>query len=222
MKASYSTLSDPKRPESPTSVKVEHEVVSAFIAGDLVAFREIYRVYSDRMYRYCVFILGDAVLAQDALQETFIRVHLHRDQLREPEALKGWLLQVTRSVCLNLVRTSKFTPEFVYLDQDFDQTNPTSNTKELSLEGFDAEMPNQIFQYAFGQIAPIYREAFMLKEIEGFSYSEIAELTGTTDSNIKVRINRAKKMLRKLLAPHFREQFDEVTIEKEIRREKKS
>ncbi len=222
MKASYNTLSDSKRPEHSTSVKVEQEVISAFIAGDMIAFREVYRVFHDKMYRYCVFILGDTTLAQDALQETFIRVHLHRHQLRETDALKGWLLKVTRSVCLNLVRTSKFTPEFVYLDQDFDQSNPTSNTKELSLEGFDAGMPNQIFQYAFEQIAPIYREAFMLKEIEGFSYAEIAELSGTTESNIKVRINRSKKMLRKLLAPHFREQLGEVTIEEEIKREKNS
>ncbi|HYM19370.1 MAG TPA: RNA polymerase sigma factor [Candidatus Kapabacteria bacterium] len=182
--------------------KFDAATVSAFIAGDVGAFRSLYEMYADTLFAYCIYILGDAAAAEDAFQEVLIRIYTSRGQLREAGALKTWLLTVTRSVCLNLIRTSKFTPEFVYLDEDFDSESASS--KELSIESIDPEFPEQIFQYAFTRIAPIYREAFMLKEIEGFSYSEIAKLTGATTANVKVRINRAKKMLRKLLAPHFR------------------
>lgn len=187
---------------------LDASTISAFIAGDVDAFSAVYEMYADALFAYCVYIMGDARSAEDAFQEVLIRIYSTRAQLRDQSAIKAWLMKVTRSVCLNLTRTSKFTPEFVYLDRDFDEANTLSDHhKELTLESIDAALPEQIFQYAFERIAPIYREAFMLKEIEGFSYAEIADLTGVSTPNVKVRINRAKKMLRKLLAPHFRSEL---------------
>ncbi|MBS1903662.1 MAG: RNA polymerase sigma factor [Bacteroidetes bacterium] len=184
---------------------LDSSTISAFIAGDVKAFKEVYEFYADSLFAYCLYIMGDTRAAEDALQEVLIRIYSNREQLREGAAIKSWLMKITRSVCLNLTRTSKFTPEFVYLDADFeDEEGILHRQKELSFEAIDPAMPQQIFQYAFERVAPIYREAFLLKEVEGFSYAEIADLTGVSVPNVKVRINRAKKMLRKLLAPHFR------------------
>ena len=213
----------PKRPTRTdassvyTSRTLDKATVSAFIAGDVAAYRALYEVYADNLFAYCVYILSDVGIAEDAFQEVLIRVYTSRTQLRErePKAVKAWLMKITRSVCLNLTRTSKFLPEFVYLDEDFENDSAEYvSRKELSFEGINTEMPEQIFQHAFASIAPIYREAFMLKEIEGFSYDEIADLTGVSSANVKVRINRAKKMLRKLLAPHFR---DEIRVRVPVR-----
>jgi RNA polymerase sigma-70 factor (ECF subfamily) len=208
-------VTDPKRPVSSGGASnavskrtLDAATLSAFVAGDVDAFRAVYDLYADSLFAYCVYIMGDARVAEDAFQEVLIRIYSSRDQLREGGAIKSWLMKVTRSVCLNLTRTSKFTPEFVYIDRDFDDENGYPHSlKELSFEGINAAMPEQIFQFAFERIAPIYREAFLLKEIEGFSYTEIADLTGVSVPNVKVRINRAKKMLRKLLAPHFRSEL---------------
>ncbi|MFI5263651.1 MAG: RNA polymerase sigma factor, partial [Candidatus Kapaibacterium sp.] len=79
-----------------------------------------------------------------------------------------------------------------------------TDRKELSFEGIDHDFPEEIFQFAFRKIAPIYRDAFMLREIEGFTCEEVAELTGASLTNVKVRIARAKKMLREILAPYFK------------------
>jgi RNA polymerase sigma-70 factor (ECF subfamily) len=148
--------------------------------------------------------------AEDAFQEVFIRVYQRRDQLREARALKNWLLLIARSVCLNLTRESVFTPEFIYLDDDSRVHEGYTNHKEFAVETTGKEFEEEIFQQAFNMIAPIYRDAFLLREIEGFTCEEVADLTGTTESNVKVRILRAKKMLREILAPHFKHRLEKI------------
>jgi predicted RNA polymerase sigma factor len=61
-----------------------------------------------------------------------------------------------------------------------------------------------MLRVALSKIAPIYREAFLLREFEGYDYGEIARITNATEMNVKVRITRAKKQLRILLAPVYK------------------
>lgn len=188
----------------------EQKTIEAFIAGDSMAFKYVYNKYRERIYSYCLYVTGSRILADDAFQEVFIRVYQRHNQLREVKALKNWLLMIARSVCLNLVRESVFTPEFIYLDDEIHRHEGHSGRKELSFEGIDQQFSEEIFQLAFNRIAPIYRDAFLLREIEGFTSEEVAELTGTTAANVKVRILRAKKMLREILAPHFSRRLDSM------------
>lgn len=188
----------------------EQKIIEAFIAGDMHAFKYVYNKYRERIFSYCLYVTGNKMQADDAFQEVFIRVYERREQLREGRALKNWLLLVARSVCLNMARESKFTPEFIYLDDATHIHEGYSNRKELAQEGINQEFPEEIFHFAFGKIAPIYRDAFMLREIEGFSCEEVAELTGVSVTNVKVRIARAKKMLREILAPHFQHRLERM------------
>ena len=192
----------------------EQKIIEAFIAGDLKAFKYVYNKYRERIYSYCLYVTGNKTKADDAFQEVFIRIYERREQLRESRALKNWLLLIARSVCLNFVRESKFTPEFIYLDDTVHLHEGYSDRKELALEGIDQEIPEEIFQLAFRKIAPIYRDAFILREIEGFTCEEVAELTGASVTNVKVRIARAKKMLRQILSPHFKSRL--AKIEKQV------
>jgi len=186
----------------------EEKIIEAFIAGDMEAFKYVYHKYRDRIFSYCLYITGNKALADDAFQEVFIRIYERREQLREGRALKSWLLLIARSVCLNMARESKFTPEFIFLDDVSYDHAGYSDRKELSFEGIDQDFPEEIFQFAFRKIAPIYRDAFMLREIEGFTCEEVAELTGASVTNVKVRIARAKKMLREILAPYFKNRLN--------------
>src|SRR5438552_3606497 len=91
----------------------ERGLIEAFTHGDMAGFKFVYTKYRQRVLSYCVYYMNDQALAEDAFQEVFIRVYTRREQLREAGALKSWILLITRSVCLNLLRDSKFTPEFV-------------------------------------------------------------------------------------------------------------
>ena len=147
--------------------------------------------------------MGSKTLAEDAFQETFSRVYTRREQLRETGALKSWLLLITRSACVNLLRKSKFTPDFVSISSFEDSENSTE-PPELSVEPSGELIADDMLRVALAKLAPIYRDAFLLREFEGYEYDEIARMTGTTEINIQVRITRAKKQLRVLLAPYYK------------------
>lgn len=180
----------------------EIERIEAFVKGDVAAFKYIYSKYRQRVFSYCLYITGDKTLAEDAFQEAFTRAYTRRDQLKEPKALKSWLLLITRSVCLNMLRTSKFTPDFVYLDEKDPDDGEGFTHKELTSNPLDLGHGDAL-KAALQRLAPMYREAFLLREFEGYSYEEISEMTGASVMNVKVRITRSKKMLRRFLEPHY-------------------
>jgi RNA polymerase sigma-70 factor, ECF subfamily len=181
----------------------EEELIVAFVRGDMAGFKFVYTRFRQRVMSYCVYYMGDQTLAEDAFQEVFSRVYTRREQLREPKALKSWLLMITRTVCLNLLRTSKFTPDFVSITS-FEDSEHGSEPPELSVEGGSEVIADDMLKVALSRIAPIYREAFLLREFEGYDYDAIARMTGATEMNVKVRITRAKKQLRAFLEPYYR------------------
>ena len=181
----------------------EREMIESFIRGETAGFKFVYARFRQRVFSYCLYYMGDQMLAEDAFQEVFSRVYTHRDQLRETKALKSWLLLITRSVCLNSLRTSKFTPEFVSISKT-DEPDNLGDTVEQSVHPLDTLVADDMLRVALARIAPIYREAFLLREFEGYEYDEIARKTETTEMNVKVRITRAKKQLRVLLTPYYK------------------
>jgi RNA polymerase sigma-70 factor (ECF subfamily) len=181
----------------------ERQQIEAFVRGEMSGFKFIYNRHRQQVYSYCLYYTGEKVAAEDAFQEVFTRVYTHRDQLREPKALKSWLLLITRSVCLNSLRTSKFTPDFVPISSESNTENERPEPKELTVDPRETQSSGELLKLALARLAPMYREAFLLREFEGYSYDEIAEQVGISVMNVKVRITRAKKQLRTILSPHF-------------------
>jgi RNA polymerase sigma-70 factor (ECF subfamily) len=193
---------------TPDQDQADRLQIEAFVRGEISGFKFIYARHRQHVFSYCLYYMSDRNLAEDAFQEVFARVFTHRDQLREPKALKSWLTMITRSVCLNMLRTSKFTPEFVPVTSSGASVsnNPDGEGmefKELTIDPREAMQTDDLLKLALSKLSPIYRDAFLLREFEGYSYEEIAEVAGTTVMNIKVRITRAKKRLRELLQPYF-------------------
>ncbi len=201
-KAQYAKAANPAE-LSQADMEREKAQIEGFIRGEVAGFKYVYAKFRERVFSYCLYYMGEQMLAEDAFQEVFSRVYTHREQLRETKALKSWLLQITRSVCLNMLRTSKFTPEFVSIDASRDSDDGPMEFPELSAETTDTSMTEEVLRLALQRLAPMYREAFLLREFEGYDYEEIATITSTSVMNVKVRITRAKKRLRQILAPYF-------------------
>lgn len=177
--------------------------IEAFVRGEMSGFKFVYNRHRQQVYSYCLYYTGEKVAAEDAFQEVFTRIYTHREQLREPKALKSWVLLITRSVCLNSIRTSKFTPEFVPIESEQDGEFDRPTFRELTVDPRDSQNSGELLQLALAKLTPIYRDAFLLREFEGYTYEEIAETAGISVLNVKVRITRAKKKLRILLGPYF-------------------
>jgi RNA polymerase sigma-70 factor (ECF subfamily) len=164
-------------------------VVVAFRDGDRQAFRALYNRYERSMYRFCRHLVGDDALASDAFQETFVRMFEHRDELRT-DNIQSWLFSIARRVCLNMLRTKRAGHEA------FDEA---MHTHEVPM--YADVLLREHLERAMQQLPVTLREALILRDIEGHSYNEIAEIVGIDLSLAKVRVYRARLHMRKLLMP---------------------
>jgi len=158
------------------------------------AFTEIFNRYSSRIYAYCRRFLGDREEALDAFQETFIRFHQSASKDREMTNLPGFLLTIARNLCMNIKRKERNDISYEDYMAGNDDENKTDKNEMLDL-----------IKKALNQLPDDYREVFILREYEGLSYQEIANMTNTNITNVKVRIHRAKQKIRDILQPYMSE-----------------
>lgn len=156
------------------------------------AFAELYARYSPRIFAYCRRILGDRERAQDAFQDTFVRFYKSAQQERDMTNVPAYLLRIARNICLNLQRSNKATTTLEEYHVPYTEDIPHEKKELLSL-----------ITTALDLLQQEYKEAFVLREYEGLSYQEIAELTDTPLSTVKIRIFRAKQKIREILAPYL-------------------
>src|SRR5436190_1877795 len=92
---------------------------------------------------------------------------------------------------------------YISLTADDEGNNPAERLEATS-DPAESLQADDMLKTMLARLAPIYREAFLMREFEGYDYEQIAEMTGTTEMNVKVRITRAKKQLRQLLEPYYK------------------
>ncbi len=155
------------------------------------AFTELYNRLSPRVYAYCRRFIGDKETAQDVFQETFVKFFESSKQDRIMTNVPGFILKIARNVCLNYKRQEE--PAVSY--EDYMAMNYDNRTEKDELLN--------LIKTALVLLPDEYREVFILREYEGLSYSEIAEITNTSLAAIKVRIFRAKQRIREILNPYL-------------------
>jgi RNA polymerase sigma-70 factor (ECF subfamily) len=155
------------------------------------AFGELYARHSPRVFAYCRRILGDRERAQDAFQDTFVKFYQSAQQERIMTNVPAFLLRIARNLCLNAQRSRHQTVQF----EDFHASmsdEPAEKTELLKLITTALEL-----------LPDDYRESFVLREYDGLSYQEIAEITNSSMATVKIRLFRAKQKIRDILAPYL-------------------
>jgi RNA polymerase sigma-70 factor (ECF subfamily) len=165
------------------------------------AFAELYRRHKQEIYTYCLRMMNrDREAASDLFQEVFVRAYERAEQFRSGSNVRGWLYTIARNLCLNAHRGKRPT--------DSIDLFPSLESSDRSLAPeYDEEQHflRERLETAIAELPAEFREAFVLREMDGFSYSEIAQMTGSTLPMTKVRIYRAKERLRALLKPYLAE-----------------
>lgn len=178
-----------------TTQRTDEDLMGSFQEGDENAFVELYDRYNRRLYGYCVKMLGDRVLAQDLFQEIFIRVSRKRHHFRGGN-FSGWLFAIARNQCLNALRDT-------VSHTSLDDVGAVLAAPEDELY----DETSEILKEAIEKLPEEMKEALVLRVYSGFSYQEIAEITGAKLATVKVRIHRAKLRLHDMLQPYFADQF---------------
>ena len=156
------------------------------------AFEELYARYSPRVYAYCRRVLGNQEAAQDVFQDAFAKFFESAKDDRIMTNVPAFLLRITRNLCVNMKRKEK--PQVSYDEYMFSTTIGSRLEKDELLD---------LIKNALELLSDDLREVFVLREYDGMSYKDIVDITGQSLSTVKVRIFRAKKKIREILAPYL-------------------
>ena len=176
-------------PETSESVATDSEIVGQVLAGDTEAYGVLVERYRVELGRIAEAMLGDGDVAADVLQEAFISAYQSLGRCRDPERFKAWLYQIVRNRCRDVLRRRPH----VTLDSVEVAARETADMPlaESELAG--------LLEQAMEALTVEQREAFVLKEIEGRSYQEMTELLATRVDALRMRVMRARDVLRKRL-----------------------
>lgn len=155
------------------------------------SLKELYEEYSNDIFRYSFSILKNYEEARDIVQETFIHYIEKESSFKGECSYKTWLFIIARNLCYSRARSKSFKNDRI--DSHSFEKNYTDT--------FDI---NISIRNALMKISKESSELLYLKEYEGYSYSEISEITKLSVENVAVKLYRTKKMLRKYLRD-FRE-----------------
>lgn len=165
------------------------------------AFTYLFEQYSDKVYRLAVSLLKDEASAEGVVQDTFLRLIERLDQFEGRANLGTWLYRISYNLSIDRLRKRK--PDLVLVDEPEDGRLPTpvhlvdwDQWPEQMLT--DAEVTTELDK-AIAALPEKFRVVFVLREIEGLTTEETANITGLTRSAAKVRLHRARLFLREQL-----------------------
>jgi RNA polymerase sigma-70 factor, ECF subfamily len=150
-------------------------------------------------YRFSLLVCGHPQDAEDAMQDALLQTYKNARRIRQPGGFRTWLYRTVKNACLMSRRTKVDEPSrMASLDAD--------DAPEVASDGPDPEAQSAAaaerrrFQAAFQQLPKPYRLVAFLRDVEGLSTREVAEVVGITESNAKQRLHRARLMLKEALS----------------------
>lgn len=161
--------------------------------GDVPAYEQLVLRYQGPMFRLSMRMLASRGDAEDVVQDVFLLVWRRLGQLQTDAAFVGWLYRMTTNRCLNVLRTRRPVA-------DVDLAEQASTIPE---PGRMAEVDAQLtaLTSALAQLTAEQRACWLLREVHGRSYEEIAEALDTTSTAVRGRIARARAQLAEAMAP---------------------
>jgi len=161
-------------------------------------------LYQD-VYRYAYWLCKNSALAEDLVQETFLRAWRSLDSLQNDKAAKAWLFTILRRENARLYE--RYRPDLVDID---DQSISDSDTLEP-----DQSMDRRLLHEAIASLDKDYSEPLLLQVIGGFSGKEIAEILSLNNNTVMTRLFRARGKLKQILAPDADAEFSDTLDEKD-------
>lgn len=160
------------------------------------AFAQLYARHSPRIYAYLRRFLGNREDIQDIFQETFVRFYSASLEQKKMTNVAAFILKIARNLCLNIKKRKHEIISYEdYMSLSSINPNDDSSKDELL----------ELIKIALELIPSELKEAFILREYDGLTYLQIADVTDVPISTVKIRLYRAKKMIRKILIPYLTE-----------------
>ena len=187
--------------------------VEACRKGDREAFGRLIEKYRERIINVAYSVLRDRDEAMDVSQEAFLRVHQRLGGFRGKSSFYTWLYRLTVNLAIDRQRKRKRRPaeslesiqERAREDQDSIFPDRKPGPREIASDMELAERINQ----AIDRLPPKHRKVILLREVQGLSYQEVADIVGCSLGTVMSRLHYARENLRKTLGPYIGRRFDE-------------
>ena len=198
--------------KNPNHEKVKDDdfgLIQAINAGQVDKFPDLVKRYEQKLYNFSLRMCRDHSDAEDMVQDTFLNVFKYLKDFRYETKFKNWLYKVAASTCIKKRRRSKFAPEKELSLDEFrpgDEAETAETVPEWALMPLDKLLNEELSSAIHRAIISIpkkYRMVIVLRDIEGFSTAETAEILNLSPANVKVRLHRARLYLRDKLKGYF-------------------
>ena len=165
----------------------------------------------DQLYGAALRMTRNAADAEDVVQDTFAKAFSSFHQFTPGTNLKAWLYRILTNTYINTYRKKQRSPQLGGGADIEDwqlaraEQHTSDGLRSAEMDALD-RMPDSVVTRAMEQLAPDFRTAVYLADVEGFSYKEIAQIMGTPIGTVMSRLNRGRTQLRSLLGDYAREQ----------------
>lgn len=174
------------------------EVMQRVRAGDLDAFEVLVDRHKDGLVNYLTHLRGDRDRAEEVAQEAFLRLFQYAHRYHEQEKLAPYLYRIATNLVRSEFRRMRRWRTLLPWIEHAEPAQPESPARRI----FESEIIDRV-QGALASLPMTYRAPLVLREIEGWSYQEIAKALDCREGTIKSRIARGRDQLRALLAPYW-------------------
>jgi len=188
----------------------EQELVELLFQRKEEGFRKLMTLYKDDLVNYAYRFLGSYDDAVDVAQETFIRVYRFIETFQRGARFGTWLFAIARNVALSMLedRKRRGTVPLIHTDDEGEDVElDIPDVHYVPDRSVDSTIVAQRIQEALMKVPPVFREAVVLRDVEGLTYEEIAEICNVELGTVKSRINRGRAILQQLL----RDLYEELT-----------
>jgi RNA polymerase sigma-70 factor (ECF subfamily) len=181
-------------------------VVTSFLGGEERAFQELVDRYQTRLLNFIYRTIGDRERAEDLVQEVFIRVYRHLHRFDRSKKFSTWIYTIASNLAKNELRNRSRNPLVLFQTirktwQDDDRPLQFEDPNGRPDDLFRKRHLRELVESSVGKLPEHHRQVFILRELEGKSYEEIAEITDCNLGTVKSRLNRARNAFASIIGP---------------------
>lgn len=182
------------------------------LSGEPEAFDRFVDSYHSKLFQYAYLMCGNREDAEEVSQETLLNVFKTVDQLRHPARLKAWVFRIAKNACLAKRRKSVFAPSRVLSLEELMPVRDGKNRKSIQIADWRnlpdisllrSELATTLNE-AIGDLPEMYRAVLLLRDVEGLSTEEAAEVLELNQAAVKQRLHRARLAVRAKLDEYLR------------------
>lgn len=161
-------------------------------------FRLLYDMFYSRVYQDAYFITKDSHLAQDALQETFVKAYKHMNHLEDKERIGAWLSTIATRTAIDLIRKRKGNRELLSGDLTLQEKHLPHMTVDIAKMVENNTAKDELLN-VINEMKEEYREIILLRYIHDMTIKEIAFYLDLKEGTVKTRLHRARHSIKKVI-----------------------